>query len=133
MRKTVLQHLYVFSYQLAFYLGLVKKKHVQGWISPENNPHLPGPLQLVKTEDLDSRKNYVFGFHPHGILVAGAFTNFCTQTTGFRSLFPGLTPHLLMLPLWFRAPFFRDYIMFAGGGPHLGLGHRLEQHCFPMS
>ena len=71
-------------------------------------------LQLVKTADLDPRHNYVFGFHPHGVLVAGAFTNFCTYATGFRKLFPGITSYMLMLPLWFRAPFFRDYIMLAG-------------------
>lgn len=70
--------------------------------------------QLVKTADLDPRHNYVMGFHPHGVLVAGAFTNFCTYATGFRQLFPGITSYLLMLPLWFRAPFFRDYIMCAG-------------------
>lgn len=64
--------------------------------------------------DLDPKHNYVMGFHPHGVLVAGAFTNFCTYSTGFRQLFPGLTSYLLMLPLWFRAPFFRDYIMCAG-------------------
>ncbi|XP_038563346.1 2-acylglycerol O-acyltransferase 2 isoform X1 [Micropterus salmoides] len=69
---------------------------------------------LVKTADLDPRHNYVLGFHPHGVLVAGAFTNFCTYATGFKQLFPGLTSYLLMLPLWFRAPFFRDYIMCAG-------------------
>uniref|UniRef100_A0A3Q3VWT5 Acyltransferase n=1 Tax=Mola mola TaxID=94237 RepID=A0A3Q3VWT5_MOLML len=72
------------------------------------------PIKLVKTADLDPRHNYVMGFHPHGVLVAGAFTNFCTYATGFRRLFPGLTSYLLMLPLWFRAPFFRDYIMCAG-------------------
>nr|WLQ25287.1 monoacylglycerol O-acyltransferase 2 [Ctenopharyngodon idella] len=72
------------------------------------------PIKLVKTADLDPTKNYVLGFHPHGILVAGAFTNFCTEATGFRQLFPGLKSNLLMLPLWFRAPFFRDYIMSAG-------------------
>ncbi|KAM5179988.1 2-acylglycerol O-acyltransferase 2 [Mantella aurantiaca] len=72
------------------------------------------PIKLVKTVDLDPRQNYVLGFHPHGVLVAGAFTNFCTEATGFPELFPGITPYLLMLPLWFRAPFFRDYIM-AGG------------------
>lgn len=70
--------------------------------------------QLVKTADLDPRQNYVVGFHPHGVLVAGGFTNFCTNATGFNQLFPGLTSYLLMLPLWFRAPFFRDYIMCAG-------------------
>ena len=67
--------------------------------------------------DLDPRQNYVLGFHPHGILVAGAFTNFCTQATGFSKLFPGLESYLLRLPLWFRAPFFRDYIMCAGQEP----------------
>ncbi|XP_062261852.1 2-acylglycerol O-acyltransferase 2 isoform X4 [Platichthys flesus] len=72
------------------------------------------PVKLVKTADLDPRHNYVFGFHPHGVLVAGAFTNFCTYATGFRQLFPGITSYMLMLPLWFRAPFFRDYIMCAG-------------------
>ncbi|XP_049895920.1 2-acylglycerol O-acyltransferase 2-A-like, partial [Epinephelus moara] len=71
-------------------------------------------LQLVKTVDLDPKKNYIFGFHPHGVLVAGAFGNFCTEATGFSRLFPGLTSHLLMLPFWFRVPFFRDYIMCGG-------------------
>uniref|UniRef100_A0A3P8SP50 Acyltransferase n=1 Tax=Amphiprion percula TaxID=161767 RepID=A0A3P8SP50_AMPPE len=72
------------------------------------------PIKLVKTADLDPKHNYVLGFHPHGILVAGAFTNFCSYATGFRQMFPGLTSYMLMLPLWFRAPFFRDYIMCAG-------------------
>ncbi|XP_078793056.1 2-acylglycerol O-acyltransferase 1 isoform X2 [Oryzias latipes] len=72
------------------------------------------PLKLIKTVDLDPTKNYIFGFHPHGVLVAGAFGNFCTEATGFSGLFPGLRPHLLMLPFWFRVPFFRDYIMCGG-------------------
>lgn len=69
------------------------------------------PIKLVRTAPLDPRHNYIFGFHPHGVLVVGAFGNFCTEGTGFSSLFPGLTPHLLMLPVWFRVPFFREYIM----------------------
>ncbi|XP_028655954.2 2-acylglycerol O-acyltransferase 2 [Erpetoichthys calabaricus] len=72
------------------------------------------PIELIKTADLDPSQNYILGFHPHGILVAGAFVNFCTEATGFSVLFPGVTPYLLMLPLWFRAPFFRDYIMCGG-------------------
>ncbi|XP_060922484.1 2-acylglycerol O-acyltransferase 1 isoform X1 [Limanda limanda] len=72
------------------------------------------PLTLIKTVDLDPRKNYIFGFHPHGVLVAGAFGNFCTESTGFSRLFPGLTSHLLMLPFWFRVPLFREYIMSGG-------------------
>ncbi|KAG9346402.1 hypothetical protein JZ751_006713 [Albula glossodonta] len=72
------------------------------------------PISLIKTVDLDPKHNYVFGFHPHGVLVAGGFGNFCTEASGFSTLFPGLTPYLLMLPFWFRVPFFRDYIMCGG-------------------
>ncbi|KAL4631430.1 2-acylglycerol O-acyltransferase 2-A-like isoform X2 [Arapaima gigas] len=72
------------------------------------------PITLVKTVDLDPKHNYLFGFHPHGVLVAGGFGNFCTEGSGFTALFPGLTPYLLMLPFWFRVPFFRDYIMCGG-------------------
>ncbi|KAL3050793.1 hypothetical protein OYC64_001125 [Pagothenia borchgrevinki] len=72
------------------------------------------PLRLLKTVDLDPKKNYIFGFHPHGVLVAGGFCNFCTEASGFSRMFPGLTSHLLMLPFWFRVPLFRDYIMCGG-------------------
>uniref|UniRef100_A0A8D0BI69 Acyltransferase n=1 Tax=Salvator merianae TaxID=96440 RepID=A0A8D0BI69_SALMN len=72
------------------------------------------PVKLVKTADLDPGKNYIFGFHPHGVLVAGAFLNFCTEATGFSKIFPGLTPHMMLLNLWFRVPFFRDYVMSGG-------------------
>ncbi|KAM6159016.1 2-acylglycerol O-acyltransferase 2 [Rhynchocyon petersi] len=72
------------------------------------------PVTLVKTAELDPSRNYLAGFHPHGVLAAGAFTNLCTESTGFTSIFPGIRSHLMMLSLWFRVPFFRDYIM-AGG------------------
>ncbi|KAK1344934.1 hypothetical protein QTO34_013638 [Cnephaeus nilssonii] len=72
------------------------------------------PISLVKTAELDPSHNYLFGFHPHGVLVIGAFSNFCTEATGFSRLFPGLCPHLLMLPCWFHLPVFRDYSMLSG-------------------
>ncbi|KAE8604394.1 hypothetical protein XENTR_v10014696 [Xenopus tropicalis] len=72
------------------------------------------PIRLVKTCDLDPQHNYIMGFHPHGVLVAGAFGNFCTNYTGFKELFPGLTPYLHILPFWFRCPFFREYAMSVG-------------------
>ena len=55
------------------------------------------PVRLVKTSNLNPRKNYIFGYHPHGIMCAGAWCNFGTEATGFSRLFPGLTPHLLTL------------------------------------
>lgn len=55
------------------------------------------PISLVKTAELDPEKNYIFGYHPHGILCAGAFCNFATEATNFSEVFPGITPHLLPL------------------------------------
>ena len=72
------------------------------------------PISLVKTAYLDPSRNYLAGFHPHGVLATGAFTNLCTESTGFSSLFPGIRPHLMMLNLWFWTPFFRDYVMSGG-------------------
>ncbi|KAL7983068.1 hypothetical protein Chor_010410 [Crotalus horridus] len=70
-------------------------------------------FQLVKTADLDPSKNYIFGFHPHGIMVVGGI-HFCTEATGFSKHFPGLKPHMMMLSMCFRVPFFRDYLMSGG-------------------
>ncbi|EHA99876.1 2-acylglycerol O-acyltransferase 2 [Heterocephalus glaber] len=72
------------------------------------------PASLVKTAELDPSRNYIAGFHPHGVLAAGAFLSLCTESTGFSLLFPGIHPYLMMLNLWFRVPFFRDYIMCSG-------------------
>ncbi len=50
------------------------------------------PIQLRKTFDLPPDKNYIIGYHPHGILPLGAFFNFCKEATGFSEKFPGLKP-----------------------------------------
>lgn len=55
------------------------------------------PTQLVKTEDLNPSHNYIFGYHPHGIISVGAFINFATEGTGFSQKFPGISPHVLTL------------------------------------
>ncbi|XP_065601847.1 2-acylglycerol O-acyltransferase 2 isoform X1 [Cyrtonyx montezumae] len=72
------------------------------------------PVTLVKTAELDPRQNYLVGFHPHGVLAVGAFINFGTEASGFSTIFPGITPHLMMLSVWFRIPFLRDYLMSGG-------------------
>lgn len=72
------------------------------------------PIQLIKTVDLDPKNNYIFGYHPHGVLCAGAFASFATEATDFSTVFPGITPHLLPLMALFKPPLFRDYIMSSG-------------------
>ena len=72
------------------------------------------PIRLVKTADLDPEGNYIFGYHPHGIIGLGALGNFCGEATGFSVNFPGIHPHLLTLSVNFRFPFSRDYCMAFG-------------------
>ena len=55
------------------------------------------PVTLVKTAYLDRKRNYIFGFHPHGIIGAGAFANFATEGSGFSKKFPGIKPHVMTL------------------------------------
>ncbi|CAN8021047.1 unnamed protein product [Ixodes persulcatus] len=72
------------------------------------------PITLVKTCDLPPGKNYLLGYHPHGIMCAGAFGNFATEGTGFSELFPNIRPHLLVLKGQFRFPIHRDLLLSAG-------------------
>ncbi|XP_018610569.1 diacylglycerol O-acyltransferase 2 [Scleropages formosus] len=72
------------------------------------------PIRLVKTHNLLPNRNYVFGYHPHGIFCFGAFCNFGTEATGFSKKFPGIKPSLATLAGNFRMPVLRDYLMSGG-------------------
>ncbi|XP_036450242.1 diacylglycerol O-acyltransferase 2 [Colossoma macropomum] len=72
------------------------------------------PIRLIKTHNLLPSRNYIFGYHPHGIFCFGAFCNFSTEATGFSKKFPGIRPSLATLAGNFRLPLLRDYMMFGG-------------------
>jgi len=72
------------------------------------------PVKLVKTTELDPKRNYICGYHPHGILPYGAFVNFNTEATEFSTLFPNIKPSLLTLNVQFRFPVYRDIVMSGG-------------------
>lgn len=72
------------------------------------------PIKLVKTAELNPNKNYILGCHPHGIMSAGAFACFSTESCGFADMFPGVRASLAILAGLFRIPLFREYIMSAG-------------------
>ncbi|KAM3601100.1 uncharacterized protein V6R79_007633 [Siganus canaliculatus] len=72
------------------------------------------PIRLIKTHNLLPNRNYIFGYHPHGIFCFGAFCNFGTEATGFSKKFPGIKPSLATLAGNFRLPVLRDYLMSGG-------------------
>lgn len=71
-------------------------------------------LQLVKTHNLLTTRNYIFGYHPHGIMGLGAFCNFSTEATEVSKKFPGIRPYLATLAGNFRMPVLREYLMSGG-------------------
>ncbi|MBN3321665.1 DGAT2 acyltransferase, partial [Atractosteus spatula] len=72
------------------------------------------PIRLIKTHNLLPSRNYIFGYHPHGIFCFGAFCNFGTEATGFAKKFPGIRPSLATLAGNFRLPLLREYLMSGG-------------------
>jgi len=72
------------------------------------------PIAFHRTVPLDPGKNYIFGYHPHGILSLGAWINFATDATGFDTMFPGISIRVLTLRTNFRIPFFGLYLTALG-------------------
>ena len=92
------------------------------------------PITLVKTHELDPSQRYVFGYHPHGIISVGAISAFgtegartldvsgrwdsghraSTKQRGFSTLFRGLRPNLVTLPINFRLPCLRELFLSLG-------------------
>ena len=52
------------------------------------------PITLVKTSELDPQKNYILGYHPHGMFTEGVSVALNTEACGFSETFPGIIPHL---------------------------------------
>ncbi|EKX48735.1 hypothetical protein GUITHDRAFT_52406, partial [Guillardia theta CCMP2712] len=76
------------------------------------------PISVKKTSELDPTKNYIFGYHPHGIIGCGLY--FALATSSGCSLderalsLPGLDLYLLTLPIQFRLPFIREVWLLMG-------------------
>ncbi|KAJ3008805.1 diacylglycerol O-acyltransferase 1 [Thoreauomyces humboldtii] len=72
------------------------------------------PMALIKTAELDPAGNYLFGYHPHGIIALGAWTNFGTEASDFAGKFPGLNTRLMTLATNFNIPLWREVLLSLG-------------------
>ncbi|XP_055331416.1 2-acylglycerol O-acyltransferase 2-A-like [Paramacrobiotus metropolitanus] len=72
------------------------------------------PVTLIKTAELSPENNYIFGYHPHGVMSMGGFVNFSTEATGFSEKFPGIRPYLLTLKLLHQFPMYREWLTLFG-------------------
>eukprot|EP00127_Corallochytrium_limacisporum_P005909 Clim_evm54s214 gene=Clim_evmTU54s214 len=72
------------------------------------------PVHLHKTAELDPRGNYLFAYHPHGVIGVGAFINFGTEANNISEVYPGLEISPCTLSVNFNTPLIREYIMGLG-------------------
>ncbi|XP_022692203.1 2-acylglycerol O-acyltransferase 2-A-like [Varroa jacobsoni] len=72
------------------------------------------PVRLIKTAELPADRNYIIGYHPHGIIGSGAIVNFATEATRFSETFPGIVPYTLTLRMNFLFPFYRELPLLYG-------------------
>jgi len=70
--------------------------------------------KIILHEKLDPSKKYIFGVHPHGIIVLGVWTSFMNDRSGIQELLKGIKFKPLTLPTTFTAPFWRDFFLAAG-------------------
>jgi hypothetical protein len=69
-------------------------------------------LRVIKTADLDPSKQYLFGFHPHGIYPMTVF--WATHGHKWRSLFEGITVAPLCATVIFFLPIMREICLWLG-------------------
>ncbi|KAG4096852.1 diacylglycerol acyltransferase [Neocallimastix lanati (nom. inval.)] len=72
------------------------------------------PIRLHKSANLDSDKQYLFGYHPHGIVCISANIIFASEALSISKVFQGLNIRLATIPINFWVPFWRDYILLVG-------------------
>ncbi|CAK4677786.1 hypothetical protein AeMF1_001047 [Aphanomyces euteiches] len=62
-------------------------------------------VELIREAELDSAKQYVFGYHPHGILILSRVS---TYAGNFEKLFPGIDSRTLAATPMFYVPMSRE-------------------------
>lgn len=70
------------------------------------------PATLVKEAELPGKNNYIFGYHPHGIIATGLWVNFCTEANDVSEMFPGIEIHPVTLQGNLRIPFWYICVMY---------------------
>ncbi|CAD5225227.1 unnamed protein product [Bursaphelenchus okinawaensis] len=72
------------------------------------------PNEVIMTSKIPNDKNYIFGWHPHGIISVSAFNNFCTNGTGLDEKMPGIQRYMASLSSQFYYPFRREIVTALG-------------------
>ncbi|EGZ24864.1 hypothetical protein PHYSODRAFT_486821 [Phytophthora sojae] len=69
-------------------------------------------VKIIREQELDPNKQYIFGFHPHGIIVLSRIAIFGGS---FEDIFPGIKYRILGASPMFYIPLGRELCLWMGG------------------
>jgi hypothetical protein len=72
-------------------------------------------LKIVKTADIPPTSNYIFCYHPHGIVPFGMYAALYSNSCGFDDLYPGISLSLKVHSFFFTFPLVREFCLYFGG------------------
>ncbi|KAJ9068642.1 diacylglycerol O-acyltransferase 1 [Entomophthora muscae] len=72
------------------------------------------PINMVREQELDPTKQYLFGYHPHGIIANGAVLGFVTDALGVSNIFPGIKIRMITINAIFHVPVYRELVNLFG-------------------
>jgi len=70
------------------------------------------PLNLIRTQELDWRKQYLFGLHPHGMIPWVVLP--IGRGKQWHELFPGIFVRALAASILFKIPLMREGLLWTG-------------------
>jgi 2-acylglycerol O-acyltransferase 2 len=88
------------------------------WVFKYARDYFPIRLVIAKAVRrlFNPRRNFIFCYHPHGVIAMGAALNFGSNCNNIRELLPGLTFHVQTLGINFYLPFWRETLRWSGFG-----------------
>ncbi|KAG1705339.1 hypothetical protein DVH05_004270 [Phytophthora capsici] len=69
-------------------------------------------IKIIREQELDPSKKFIFGFHPHGILV---LSRIAISGRNFIDVFPGIKTRLLGASAMYYIPLGREMCLWMGG------------------
>ncbi|XP_065223052.1 diacylglycerol O-acyltransferase 2-like protein 6 [Planococcus citri] len=73
------------------------------------------PCRLIKTQNLEADRNYLFVVYPHGMFALSTICCFCTEANSIESrVFPGLDFRIVTIDAHVCCPITREYCLSMG-------------------
>ncbi|KXN66471.1 diacylglycerol acyltransferase [Conidiobolus coronatus NRRL 28638] len=71
-------------------------------------------MKIIKTSDILPTKNYIFAYHPHGIVPYGMFSAMNSNCCGFDELYPGIKLNLKVGAVNLGLPLLKEIGLYFG-------------------